>query len=222
LKNQKTKKFKNRYLIAAELIIVVILITLVGHRPGYYHRPTQADTNEVSTYLTNQLLPAVYNGAQYKEPFTITITEQGLAEIISHSSWPKKTKGSPLYAPAIHFLPGKIVALATVSSIGLDLIITAELTVSVGPDGLLGLGLEKVKVGALNTTLLARFIGRKIYQRKFTADDYPNNLQSKIAGALFSDKPFDPTFEIDSKKLRIKNITVDTARLSLHLAPTVD
>jgi hypothetical protein len=48
------------------------------------------------------------------------------------------------------------------------------------------------------------------------------DIRRKIVSSLFDDEPFDPVFEIDANRLRIKNITLEPARLSVFLVPVLD
>ena len=45
------------------------------------------------------------------------------------------------------------------------------------------------------------------------------NWRAKIAAALFADVPFEPVFEVDGKKVRIKKIAITHEQLAIQLVP---
>jgi hypothetical protein len=94
LKAHKKAKFKKKvYLLLTVLAVVsaiaVIVFALLLHRPAYYKPLDFADSKEVSLYLTNQLLPELYNGAQRQEPFNLVVTQSGINDIVAHFKWPQ-------------------------------------------------------------------------------------------------------------------------------------
>ena len=69
---------------------VLLIIALLLHIPARYAPLKSAgDKRLVSPYLTNELLPALYNGAQMDKPFDLIITEDGVNDVIGRSGWPK-------------------------------------------------------------------------------------------------------------------------------------
>ena len=65
----KNKKVKAYFWIAIPLALVLLAFVLVTHRPKNYAPLRIADQNQISTYLTHQLMPTIYNNSQLDEPF---------------------------------------------------------------------------------------------------------------------------------------------------------
>ena len=75
-----------------DLAVLAILFAFLLYRHGRYkpieHNSDNYRPGEVSPYLTNDLLPKIYNGAQRSEPFELVVTQDGLNDIITHFDWP--------------------------------------------------------------------------------------------------------------------------------------
>jgi len=225
LKIRKKARFKKLVLwLLVDLAVAAIIFALLLYRPGRYKPADSSSGNykrgQVSPYLTNELSPAIYNGAQRVEPFDVVITQDGLNDMISRGNWPMESEGVLLYAPAALFVPDTVVLMGTADVKGVEFIITIELEPKIDEQGLLNLQIGKVKVGAMNITPLAKMMAKKMYTQRLAA--MPINteaLQTKIAGSLLNDEPFEPVFSIDDKKVRIEKITVDKEKLLLRLVP---
>jgi hypothetical protein len=76
-----SRKTRNKRLVRwlfIDLIVTIIVISLLIYRPGCY-KPLDSfsqdyEQGEVSTYLTHQLAPQVYDGIQRGKPFDVIIT----------------------------------------------------------------------------------------------------------------------------------------------------
>lgn len=101
------KRFRRRCILLAEFAIVILLLFLLLYRPAAYKRPAASDFQNtyVSQYLTNVLLPQIYNGVQREKPFEIIVTQDGINEIITSSQWPKQVESISFSA-----LPPKVLA----------------------------------------------------------------------------------------------------------------
>ena len=64
-------------------------------------------------------------------------------------------------------------------------------------------------------------IANKMYQQRIEGIDDPgDDIGIKLAGAIFSDKPFDPVFKIpENKNVRISAIKVEKERLVVDFEP---
>jgi hypothetical protein len=207
-----------------DLIVMVIIFGLLIYRPGRY-KPLDSfsqdyEPGQVSTYLTHRLYPQIYNGSQRGVPFEVTITQDGINDIISHANWPIQSEGIMLYAPAALFVPGTVVLMGTADIQGVEFVITIELEPGINENGLINLHVSKVKVGAMNITPLARTVAKEMYTERLAAADVDTNmLQTKIAASLLNDEPFEPVFEISDKKIRVENIVVGQQELRARLVP---
>lgn len=221
---KKSKRTKLVIWLLIDLTAVVVVFVLLTHRPGGYD-PVDFDSlgyeqGQVSPYLTHVLSPQFYNNSQRGEPFDLVITQDGINEIVAGSGWPKYSGGVMLYAPAVLFVPGSVVLMGTANAKGVEVVITIELAPKIDERKLLSLHVEKVKIGAVNVTPLARMMSKKIYAEKLAGMDVDTEaLQTKIVGSLLNDEPFDPVFEVENNRVRIEEITIRKETLTVHFVP---
>lgn len=220
---KKTKLKKVYWLLAGLAAVFVSLVLLLLYKPAGYNPPKAVYDKQVSPYLTHVLSPQLYNGAQRQEPFELIVTQEGINDIIARFEWPKELDGIRFSAPVVFFVPARIVLMGTVVVGGVELVVTAELNPELDQDGLLNLRVAKVKVGAVNITPLARMIARRIYLEQLGSSDInTEDIQAKLAGSLLNNKPFEPIFEIEDKKVRVKKITITQKKLTIRLVPVSD
>jgi hypothetical protein len=220
------KKAKYRKLVCwlfVDLTVAAIVFALLLYTPGLYHPPATGSTSykkgQVHPYLTH-LSSEFYNGAQRGEPFELVVTQNGINEIITSSRWPKESEGIIFSAPAVFFVPGSIVLMGTAHIKGVEFIVTIALEPKVDEQGLLNLEVAKVKIGAMNITPLAKMMAKRMYaQRIATLPIDTEALQTKIAGSLLNDEPFEPVFKVEGKKVRVEKITIAEEKSILHLVP---
>jgi hypothetical protein len=207
-----------------DLLVVVIIFVLLLHRPGRYAPTDRDDTGledgQVSPYLTHELSPQFYNGAQRGEPFDLVITQKGINEIVAGWGWPRMSDGIMLYAPAVVFSPGSVALMGTANVKGVEFVVTIVLKPSIDESGLSNVRVAEVKVGAMNITPLAKMMAKKMYaQRLATMSVDTRSFYAKIAGALLNGESFEPIFEVDNRKVRIERIVVEHEKLTAHLVP---
>src|SRR4030042_742981 len=171
LKANKKFKFKKKvYLflivLAAVLGAVIIIFAMLLHKPAYYKPLDCADSKEVSLYLTHQLLPELYNGAQLQEPFDLVVTQSGINDIVAHFEWPQEFGSVRISAPMVFFASDSIVLMGTVVMEGAKFVGTAVAEPGLDAAGLLNLQVASVKVGAVDITPLARVLARRIGSKK--------------------------------------------------------
>ncbi|MHC4727039.1 MAG: hypothetical protein ACYS17_07370 [Planctomycetota bacterium] len=223
-KNKKARRKKLIIWLLIDLAVVAIVFAVLLYRPGRY-KPVDSGSykeGEVSPYLTNELSPTIYNGAQRIEPFDVVITQEGLNDIIARGDWPIESQGIMLYAPAALFVPGRLVLMGTADAKGVEFVVTIELEPIINDEGLLNLQLAKMKVGAMNLTPLVKVIAKKMYMQKISGIEVDTKaLQTQIVASLLNDEPFEPVFSIDGKKVRIEKIIIENEKLSAHLVPTL-
>jgi uncharacterized protein YpmS len=221
-KSKKARRYKLIRWLLVDLAVVALVFAILLYRPGRY-KPADSsnfEEGEVSPYLTNELSPAIYNGAQRAKPYDVIITQDGLNDIIARGNWPMESEGVLLYAPAALFVPGRLVLMGTADAKGVEFVVTIELEPKIDEEGLLNLQLAKLKVGAMNITPLAKIVAKKMYMQRISDIEVDTNtLQTKIVASLLTDEPFDPVFIIDDKKVRIEKITIENEKLSAHLVP---
>jgi uncharacterized protein YpmS len=221
--NEKKKSKKNRlHWLFIGLSVVLIIIALLFHIPARYNPLKIAgDKKLVSTYLTNEVLPALYNGTQLGEPFDLTVTQDGVNDIIARSGWPKDFGRLNISSAMVFFSPGRIELMGTVTLSGVDSAVVVAVSPQIDPQGLLNLKVAKVSVGAVNITPLAGVIVAGIYDKHSESDPDGKNLKAKILASLLRGEPFEPVFKIYDKKVRLTNLSIGQNKLTTRLLPLV-
>ncbi len=209
--------------LAVVLAIVIVFLALLLHRPAYYQPLDFAGSNEVSLYLTNELLPQLYNGAQLQEPFDLVVTQKGINDIVVHSRWPQEFGSVKFSVPMVFFSPGSIVLVGPVVMEGAEFIGTIVAEPALDAEGLLNLQVVSVQIGAVDITPLARVLAMRICQQQFAAAGIDaNDVQAQMAASLLDGVPFKPVFEVEDKKVRVDKIMIESKKLTIHFVPASD
>jgi len=220
LKIRKKIRFKKRYWLLVDLAIVIIILILLLYKPARYNRPKAVHGRYESQYLTNVLSPQLYNGVQRQEPFELTVTQEGINDIIARSKWPKQSGGFRFSAPEVLFIPGRILLMGTIAVTGVELVVTVVGEPAIDENGFLNLRVTKLKIGAMNVTPIARVIAKRMYaQRLAAADIDTEDLGAKIVASLLNNEPFEPAFEIEGKRVRMEKMIIEQKKLTIHLVP---
>jgi len=216
-KKPKKKRFKRRYWLLIDLVVVLVVLFLLFYTPAGYKPAASDKRGRISPYLTN-LSSEFYNGAQLQEPFEVVVIDKKLNEAIA--GWSQASEDVVLLAPAVRFEPDSIALMGTASIKGVELVVTIVLEPRIDENGLLNLRVAKVKTGAVNITPLARMIARRIYEQQLAVMPVDTeDWRTQVAGAILDDKPFDPVFPVEDKKVRLEKIVIADSKLVLHLAP---
>ena len=229
-KFRKKKMFKKRYWLLLDLALAIIVLALLFYKPARYRPsntfPAGNNQDQISPYLTNVLLPQLYNGAQRDEPFDMDINQKGINETIARFQWPRESNGVVLSAPTVFFVPDSIVLMGTASIKGAELVVTVVARPRLDEKGLLHLQVDKVKIGAMNITPVARLLAKRMYtERVETVPVDLQDLRAKIAASLLNEEPFEPIINVNDifddvdKKVRIEKITITQKKLKVRLAP---
>ncbi len=226
-KKKRKKKSRRRRLLYWLLIDLVVAVSVAGlllYKPSHYNpvRPTAADPNgqAVHPYLHRDLASQFYNNAQSQQPFTMTVLDKLLNEAIALARWPQESGGITFTAPQVIFAPDRLVLMGTATVEGADFVVTVKLVPQVDEKGLLNIRVEKVGVGAMNVTPLARMIAEKMYRERIEElSSGTEDLRLKIAGALFNDTPFDPVFQVEDKWVRLKGVRITPGQLTGDFVP---
>lgn len=220
LKISKKRKRKLLIWLAVDIAIAAILITMLLYRPGRYDPPEPADSNEISPYLTHELLNELYNNAQDDEPFELVIEQAGINDAIARANWPYESDDVTFETPQVFFNSDVILVMGPVKLKGVGLVITARVRPRLDEQGLLHLNVETMKVGAMNLTPIAKIIGQKMYQYHTTmADIDTTDLRGRLAGAIFAKTPFLPVLQIGRRKVQIDQINIEDERLTIGFSP---
>jgi uncharacterized protein YpmS len=228
LKSQKAGKRKlNRRKkaicwILVDLAVAATVLALLLYKPAHYRviRPGGAgyEQGQVHPYVSHELLPDFYNGAQRGEPFELGVVEDKINEAIA--GWSEESESVSLSAPSVVFLPGRVVLMATANIRGAKLVVSAVLEPKIDEQGLLNLGVAKLKVGAMNITFLAKMMAKRMYQHQLaTVRVDTEDTRTKIAASLLNSEPFEPIFKGEDKKVRLEEITITKGKLTLRFVP---
>ena len=229
-KVRKKKKFKKRYWLLFDLALTIIILALLFYKPARYRPPDYISAgnnpDQVSPYLTNVLLPQLHNGAQRDEPFDLDINQKGINETIARYKWPRESNGVVLSAPTVFFVPDCIVLMGTASIRGADLVVTVVTRPRLDEEGLLHLQVDKVKIGAMNLTPVAKMLAKRMYAERIESVPVDlKNLRAKIAASLLNEEPFEPIINVHDifddvdEKVRIEKITITQKKLTVRLVP---
>jgi hypothetical protein len=223
--NAKKGIFK-KYLLPAittALTIFVLALVATAYKPGLYAPVRIADQNQVSPYLTHQLMPDIYNNSQLDEPFEVVITQQGLNDIVARTPQPIRLNNITLAEPQVVLTGEQVILMATVRARPIDFFVTIELNPTINERGLLNLHINNIKLGAVSITAVAKLIGDSVYSNWMTATGTePNNVAAQICRSLLRDEPFEPVFEIRGKTLRLSRINVKAKSIVTQLSPVPD
>jgi len=203
---------------AVSLIIVLLLIILLRHTPSDY-TPEPAFDTQVSQYLTHQLMPQFYNGMQKREPFELIIDQKGLNEAIASFGWPKMyANGLIISTPAVIFEPNRLQLMANVNLKGFDTVVTVEICPQFDASGLLIMNVEKMQIGALGVTYIAKMMAKKMFDEQIGSVEADNITSLALASAM-TGRPFVPAFKADGKKAKIDNVILKNETLKIHITP---
>jgi uncharacterized protein YpmS len=181
---------------------------------------TDSNSQEVDRYLTRDLSSKFYNGAQRQRPFEMVVLDKDLNQAIAQLQWSQEAGGVTLSAPQVLFTSGRIVLMATTKIEGADFVVTIELGPRLDDQGKLNLLVEKVKVGAMNVTPLAKMMAKKMYKERIesVAVDM-QDLRTKIAASLFNEEPFEPVVKVEDKWVRLKAVEITDGKLTARFDP---
>ena len=104
---------------------------------------------------------------------------------------------------------------------GSEFIVTIALRPVIDEEGLLNVAVTAVRIGAMNITPLAKIIARHMYEEGLEMMPLdPRDWRAKLMASLLNNEPFDPVFEIDSRRVRVEDIIVTRGRLILAFVPS--
>ena len=228
IEQQRQKKRQKKHyalklglLSTVSLIVTLTIISiLMLHKPSDYHPPQTIEDKQVSKYLTHVISQDLYNGAQAGEPFDLVVTEEGIADVIARSGWPKQVGEALFSVPEVKFIPGIITIRGLVNINKVELFVVVEGTSFVDQQGLLYLHVTKVKIGAVSVTAFAKLVAGSIYNNESTRSQLDqDDWRARIMTALLLDEPFEPVFEIEGAKVRIDNVKIESGKLTIHFVP---
>jgi hypothetical protein len=218
--NMKNIKSKVCFWFALPLVLVFLAFVLATHKPKYYAPLRISDQGQISVYLSNYLMPTIYNNSQLDEPFEVVITEEGLNDIIARWRQPIKFNYITFTDPQAILTQNQIILMATARTHYANPILTIRITPTINSFGRLNIHVDSVSLGEAGITTLTKSVGNKAFTDwlAFTGTE-PNNIIAQVCGSLLSDEPFDPVFKIGDKSLRICKIKLEKKKITTLLLP---
>lgn len=221
-KRKLSRRKKAACWLLVDVAVAAVVLALLLYKPSQYRvvRPDGAgyEEGQVHPYLSHELLPGFYNGAQRSEPFELVVVEDKINEAIA--GWSEQSDDVSLSAPSVVFLPGRVVLMATANIRGAKVVVSAVLEPRIDEQGLLDLGVGKLKVGAMRITFLAKMMAKRMYQdRLATVRLDMEDARTMIAASLLNSEPFEPIFKGEDKKVRLKEIAATKGKLTLRFVP---
>ena len=222
------KKLKKRHKLllwlCAGAIVAGVIMALLLYKPAGYepvNTDIQADEGptQVSRYLT-YLYSQLHNNAQKKESFEIDVLEDGINQAIASANWPQRSDGIVFAQPKADFEETGITLTGTANVKGVDLVVTILGVLQMLENGQLNLHIQTVKIGAMNVTLAAKYLAKRMYKERFGMV-YVESTDPRvlIAAALLEDKPFDPVFKVNGKSVRLLETTMEQDLVRLKFDP---
>jgi hypothetical protein len=225
VKSKKSRRKKLILWLCIDLTVAAVVILVLLYKPAQYRpvTPPPADDpngQRVHPYISHELMPTLYNNAQDRKPFTMEIFDKGLNEAIAQTRWRQESGGIKLSSPAIAFTPGRIVLMGTAEIEGADLVVTVEIGPKILEDGRLNLVVDKVKIGGMPITWLARKMAQKTYQEQIDAGGIDaDDWRTKIAASLLVGEPFEPVFPVEDKWIRLESFDISQGKATVGFVP---
>ena len=208
--------------LAVDMIVAAVVIGLLVNTPAAYKPspidPAAYEPGQVHPYLT-RLSSDFYNGAQMQEPFDFVVDQGRLNEAIA--DWFEQANDVSLYCPAVVFQGGSAVFMATADLKGFEFIVTIAVEPRIDAQGMMSLHVNKVKVGSMALTPIARLIAGQMYgQRVAEGLIDADHWRAKLAAGLLGAETFDPVIKAEDKKVRVQAVSADRGKLVVRFAPT--
>jgi len=195
-------------------------MSLLLYKPRGFKVPATIKGSQISPYFTHILYPQLYNGAQREEPFELIVTQEGINDIVARANWPMENDGVAYLTPEVFLKSGQIELVGPVIARGLNLLVTIVGKPAIDENGLLNIDMAKIKIGAMNITILAKIIAERMYKHHLGTEVIDtDDIRAKIAGPLLNNEPFEPVFPINGKKVRLKNIDITEGKVTLQFIP---
>jgi len=203
------------------LILTGILLLFIVHwfiglfrTPAHFRTVEIIESNQISLYLSNVILPELYNKSQKGKPFEIIFTEEGVNEIISRHLDEKLLSRWDISDISVTFAKGEILLTGKTKYKGRDFILTAVFKPSVSEKGF-NAGLSKIYAGTSRLPFARQFVCDKILYKLAGQ----NSDVVHYAGVLLSDNRIPPEFTFEHRNLRVREIITEKHKLIIRFVP---
>ena len=223
--SEKKNKFRIKLFlwIVLPLVMIFLAVFLLVHKPADYKPLRITDQNQISLYLTHNVMPTIYNNSQLDKPFEVVITEEGLNDIIARWRQPINFNNIIFSGLQAILTQKQIILMAAAQTRFASPILAARITPSINSSGRLNIHVDSVSIGAVGVKTIAIAAGNKAYTDwlEFTGTD-PNDIAAQVCRSLLNDEPFDPVFKVGDKSLRVGKIQLEKKKITILLLPLPD
>jgi hypothetical protein len=218
-KTFKNPKVKTAGVLSAGLAVFLFILWFAGlfATPGNYRPVKFVFDGQVSRYLTNYILPELYNKSQFDQPFDVVFSQQGINDIIARQIDPNSLRRSNISDLSVAFKRNRVLLTGKTTYRGFNFIVTIVLKPYINKKGYLFFRASKVQVGQSRIPFAAEVVKRKIlYGLAGISDDADT---ANFVGILFNRGQMEPVFSFNKRNLRIAKITVRKEKLTIQFKP---
>ncbi|MGA2916574.1 MAG: hypothetical protein ABSE89_11165 [Sedimentisphaerales bacterium] len=209
LKNPKIKVFVAVFLIFLFLYWVTGLFKIPSN-----FRPVRPITDgNMSQYLTNYILPQLYNKLQLNQPFELVISEAGVNDIIVRHIDANTLQRANLSDLSVTLKKRRILLTAKTVYYGFDFIMTLVLKPYIDKNGYFSLKESQIEAGESRIPFAGEAVKKKIIEG---LAGFFNNLNVSDFNETSFDVKIEPVFSLNHQKHRIDKITVQNKELIIH------
>lgn len=215
---------KERYIKKASLFISAFIIFLIilwiidlFKTPAYFRKVKPLHGEQVSLYLSNYIMPELYNKSQYDKPFDLVLSQAGINEIIIRQIDPNVLAKAGLSDLTTRFKDDEIVLTAKTNYKGFDFIVSMTIEPKIDKQGKLLLNAEDFQIGRSSLPFAAEMIRKKIIAD--LGQNFKTEKNDEFFNAILSEGKIDPIFQINHSKLRVEKIDVQDQNLVLRFNP---
>ncbi|MCE5340973.1 MAG: hypothetical protein LLF92_07585 [Planctomycetaceae bacterium] len=203
-------------LVLTGILLLFLIHWFVGlfRVPAYFRTVEIIESNQISLYLSNVILPELYNKSQTGKPFEVIFTEEGINEIISRHIDAKSLKKWDFSDISVTFSTGKILLTGKTKYRGHDFIVTAVFKPAICEKGF-NAGLTQIRAGTSSLPFASHFIRDKILYKLAGQ----NSDVVQYAGVLFSDNKIPPEFTFEHRNIKVQEIIIDNHKLTIRFLP---
>jgi hypothetical protein len=202
------------FFAAMSLLFLIHWFIGLFRTPAHFRTVEIIESNQISLYLSNVILPELYNKSQSGKPFETIFTEEGVNEIISRHIDAKSLKKWDFSDISVTFLTGKILLAGKAKYHGRDFILTAVFKPIISEKGF-NAGLTQIQAGTSRLPFAKHFIRDKILYKLAGQ----NSDVVQYAGVLFSDNKIPPEFTVEHRNIKVQEIIADNHKLTIRFLP---
>lgn len=215
---QPAKKFSlpQVTLVCAGIAMLFFIHWLIGlfRTPSHFRTVEIIESNQISLYLSNVILPELYNKSQKGKPFEIIFTEEGVNEIITRHLDEKLLSRWDFSDISVTFVKGEILLAGKTKYKGRDFILTAVFKPKISEKGF-NAGLSQIYAGTSRLPFAKRFVRDRILYKLAGQ----NSDVVHYAGVLLSDNRIPPEFTFEHRNLKAQEIITEKHKLIIRFVP---